>query len=90
MDRLSLARVASSVSPSPVPHCFRIQQLLRQRHVAARSLQYAALHAMRCPAADYTANWGQAPPAVGWISFFYLQRGMSHTVLATYLVPQAV
>jgi len=83
MDRLSPTPVASSASPSPFSHYFLIKQLLRARHVTARALPYAALHAMRCPAADHTAKWGQVPPAVRWFSFFYPQRGMSNTVLAT-------
>jgi len=49
MDRLLPTRVASDASPSPFPHGFPIKQLLRARHVAARPLPYAAVHAMRCP-----------------------------------------
>jgi len=81
MDRCSPTRVASRASLPPFPHCFLTKQLLRARHVAARPLPYAAVHAMRCPAAVNLPKWSKAPPAVRWLAFSYLQRGVSHIFL---------
>jgi len=67
--------------PVALPALFSYQAAAACAPCCCRPLPYAAVNVMRCPDSYHLPKWSRAPPVVRWLSFFYLQRGMSHNCL---------